>query len=99
MADRITGFGRTIEEFEDYECVKEVHEIYNRMTAEMQNDKIVRTLFGSLSIDDVTNIMTDDGVDVCELDEYGFELLGKCVGIPSAYLKRLNDYMKIVNIR
>ena len=97
MADRVTGFGRTIEEFEDYECVKTMGETYEYVASEMRNDRVVVSLFDSLDISD-GGVLFDEDDELCKLDEYGYELLGKCVGIPTAYLNRLSDEMKITNI-
>lgn len=96
MADRITGLGQTIDQYQVANGYTTLNDLYARVSEKFDGAKKYETNFGKLSIDN--GQLMELNKPVCDLDDFAYENIGKLLGIPTAYLARLNNELKRLNI-
>lgn len=97
MADRVTGLGQTLDEFLEVHDVDTMDGFYRLYQKEQDGVFTNTCVFEDLSVDH--GIMDMCGSELCNLDDYGYELLSKGLNIPTAYMRRLDQRMRDVNVQ
>lgn len=97
MSDRVTGLGQTLDEFLEVHDVGTMADFYRLYQKEQEGLYSDTCVFEDLEVSHGSVEMC--GSELCTLDDYGYELLSKGLNIPTAYMRRLDQRMRDMNVQ
>ena len=84
MADRITGLGQTLDEFQMMNGETMLGDVYAQVKKSLEGAKVERTRLNRVEVD--TSGLWVGNSKVANLDDKGFEIIAKFFGIPVPYM-------------
>lgn len=96
MADRITGLGQTLDEFQMMNGETTLGDVYAQVKKSLEGAKVERTRLNRVEVD--TSGLWVGNTKVANLDDKGFEIIAKFFGIPVPYMMKLNRETRKANV-
>lgn len=96
MADRVTGLGQTLDEYQMMNGETTLGDVYAQIKKSMEGAKSDKTKLNKVEVD--ASGLWIANTKVSNLDDKGFEIIAKFFGIPVPYMMKLNRETRKANI-
>lgn len=96
MSCSVTGLGQTLDQYTIINGDVRLADLFHQLVEKEEGAKRVKAHLGEMAIENGGIVKSGD--KLCELDNAGYEMIGKMLCIPTPYLLKLSAELKKANI-